>query len=75
MGLYLWGELMQLLQISEEKTYEMEMCVVCADCVHSSVDNTSIIAEFTMEQFGVFSHMLFQNFHITIFAHIIDFEV
>lgn len=66
---------MQLLQILESKTYEMEMCVMCADCVHSSVDNTSITAEFTMEQFGAFSLMLFQNFRMTVFAHIINFEV
>jgi hypothetical protein len=65
---------MQLYRIQAPKSYAMEMCIICADCVYSSIDNTSIIAEFTLEQFGRFSEMLFLNFKATIFAQIINFE-
>ena len=65
---------MQLCRIAEPKTYALEMCIICADCVHSSIDNTSITAEFTLEQFAQFSQMLFCNFRATVFAHIINFD-
>ena len=65
----------QLCRIAEPKSYALEMCIICADCVHSSVDNTSITAEFTLAQFGAFSEMLFLNFRATVFAQIIDFSL